>query len=1036
MAAKRKVLSSKTGSMRWLVMSAALGAVGSIAAPARVHAQVGPEASLKTFTVMPGIECKLFASEPMFSNPCDMDIDAKGRVWVTEGVNYRGWQKLRPEGDRLMVLEDTDGDGKADKATVVWQSTDINAALGVLVLPGNKALVSDSPNVFLISYDPETLKITDKKLVFTGISGHQHDHGMHTFVPGPDGKLYFNYGNEGKQLKGPDGKELVDMEGNAVVTGRKDPASKSGPYRMGMVFRMNPDGTELEVLGWNFRNNYEVNIDSFGTMWQSDNDDDGNRGVRINYVMEYGNYGYSDEITGAGWNQNRTNIEAETPHKHWHLNDPGVMPNLLQTGGGSPTGIILYEGTLLPPIFHNAIVHCEPGANEVHLYPVQPDGAGFKVTVPDEKDLKVGEFKIGEQSNKWIDVIKAGDRWFRPSDVCVAPDGSLIVADWYDPGVGGHAMGDNKYPQTKGRLFRLAPPNTPYKMPTFDYATAAGAVEALKNPNKDVQFMAWTALHAMGAGAEAELQKLLADANPKLKARALWLLAKINGKEKQYVDVALKDADSNIRIVGIRVARQLHMDMIPIVKQLLKDPSPQVRRDCAIALRHSKSSEAADLWAELALQHDGKDRWYLEALGLAADRNEDAFTGAYLNRIGDKWNTPAARDIIWRSRGTQVPGILARIILDPGTTDRARYLRAFDFLPASDEKDGALASLIDYEGPDKGMVAAEALSRLKGKGGAIAAKVNKILNANKGTPEFLNLVEMLDIRDRDADVLAMAIAHSADQSGANAMRILLKNGDMKLVEQALAGKDSEAVVTALGNAQDKKVADMLAPMAADAKRSLELRQGIVRAMARSTSGAAKILDMVKKKQLADDLTPTLARELNGSAIVEVRNEAKRLFPLPPTKDGKPLPPLAELMKMPGDASKGNAVWKANCAQCHQIKNEGTNFGPALTEIGSKYGKDALFTNILFPSQAIEHNFAGHVIRTRGGDDLVGIIQSETADEVVLRQAGGVLTPIKRTSIRQDREMKESIMPEQLQANMTIQEFVDLVSYLETLKKGQ
>ena len=99
-----------------------------------------------------------------------------------------------------------------------------------------------------------------------------------------------------------------------------------------MVFRCDLDGSNFEVLGHNFRNNYEVAVDSFGTLWQSDNDDDGNRGVRINYVMEYGNYGYVDEMTGAGWQAKRTNMEKEIPLRHWHLNDPGVVPNLLQTG--------------------------------------------------------------------------------------------------------------------------------------------------------------------------------------------------------------------------------------------------------------------------------------------------------------------------------------------------------------------------------------------------------------------------------------------------------------------------------------------------------------------------------------------------------------------------------------------------------------------------------------------------------------------------------------------------------------------------------
>src|SRR5690606_36427243 len=127
-----------------------------------------------------------------------------------------------------------------------------------------------------------------------------------------------------------------------------------------------------------------------------------NRGVRINYVMDYGNYGYTDEISGAGWSTRRINIEDSIPLRHWHLNDPGVVPNLLQTGSGSPTGIVVYEGTLLPERFQNQMIHCEPGHNVVRAYPVKRDGAGYSATI--ENILK------GED-----------DQWFRPSDVCVAP---------------------------------------------------------------------------------------------------------------------------------------------------------------------------------------------------------------------------------------------------------------------------------------------------------------------------------------------------------------------------------------------------------------------------------------------------------------------------------------------------------------------------------------------------------------------------------------------------------------------------------------
>ena len=211
-------------------------------------------------------------------------------------------------------------------------------------------------------------------------------------------------------------------------------------------------------------------------------------------------------------------LEEEIPLRHWHLNDPGVIPNMLQTGAGSPSGICVYEGRLLPKRFWDQIIHCDPGPNVVRAYPATPDGAGYSAT---------------------IDPLVTGtiDKWFRPADVCVAPDGSLFVTDWYDPGVGGHRQGDTD----RGRLFRIAPPGVQYKVPKFDYSTAKGAVEAIRNPNLAVRYKAWMALHDMGRSAENELLELYGDPNPRLRARALWLLGKIEGRGQHYVAQALAD---------------------------------------------------------------------------------------------------------------------------------------------------------------------------------------------------------------------------------------------------------------------------------------------------------------------------------------------------------------------------------------------------------------------------------------------------------------------------------------------------------------
>jgi hypothetical protein len=180
-----------------------------------------------------------------------------------------------------------------------------------------------------------------------------------------------------------------------------------------------------------------------------------------------------------------------------------------------------------------------------------------------------------------------------------------------------------------------------------------------------------------------------------MRARALQLLARIHGKSNEYIGAALKDSNPDIRITGLRIARETKLDLIPFVKLLAHDSSAQVRRDCAIALRHNHSPDAPKLWATLASQHDGNDRWYLEALGMGADKQWDSFLDAWLAVVGDKWNAPAGRDIVWRSRAKKTAGLLVKIISDKSlsATDRDHYFRSFDFI-SGPEKDAALVELL------------------------------------------------------------------------------------------------------------------------------------------------------------------------------------------------------------------------------------------------------------------------------------------------------------------------------------------------------
>ena len=624
-----------------------------------------PQDTVKTFQTAEGLETTPWASEPEMSNPTNIDVDSRGRVWVLEAANYRR-SVTRPEGDRILILEDTKGTGVCDSVKVFYQDKSLFAPLGICVL-GDKVIVAQSPNVLEFTIDSTGDKpVGPPKTLFTGFGGVNHDHGVHAGVFGPDGKYYFNSGNAGGEgyIKDADGVPVVDRMGSEIGNGAKiyrgkpKTEAKHGHYRHGYAFRCDLDGKNVEVVGYDFRNNFELAVDSFGTVWQSDNDDDGNQGVRINYVMEGGDFGYTGR-GGSNWGRDGSAVAHQTIQEaHWHQRWPGTVPNVLHTGAGSPTGILVYEGNLLPSPFQNSLIHCDAGPNVVRAYVTEPSEA-VPVGIMNKPDA-YGTLSGPGAGYKITDVINIvslkphGDRWFRPSDVCVAPDGSLFIADWSDPGVGGHNTGDTgakdgpgAWTKLHGRVYHVTLPGHKYAVPKLELDTTAGQIEALKSPNLATRYLAWTKLHEGDDKTIAALHDVYAsDPNPRFRARALWLLAKSKDGQK-YVEEALKDKDSDLRVTALRAAREIKMDMPALVEKMAEDPSIAVARELCLAMNFEPAEKAVPALVKLADRYDGKDRWYLEALGIGAIDKEDALLEAWTR--DHKNNDPeVAKMITWR----------------------------------------------------------------------------------------------------------------------------------------------------------------------------------------------------------------------------------------------------------------------------------------------------------------------------------------------------------------------------------------------------
>ncbi len=957
------------------------------------------------FSVADGLVVQPFATEQQLFNPASIDVDHRGRVWVAEALNYR--KKARPTGDRILILEDRDRDGRADTSKVFYEHPDIDGVHGLCVL-GNTVIVSVSDRILVLTDTDGDDLADEKKILFKGKVTQgphgQHDHAIHAVMFGPDGRLYFNFGNYNAGLWREDGTPVVDVFGIPVDNRRH-------PYQEGMVLRCELDGSRVEVLGHNFRNNWEVTVDSFGSLWQSDNDN-GSSSCRVNFVMEHGNYGYRDERTGADYHRVRSNMESTMQRRMWHQNDPGVVPNLLITGTGAPTGILVYEGDLLPEQFHGQMIHAEPGRNVVWSFPATPKGAGYTAAIVDlartTKDLN-----------------------YRPSDVSVAPDGSLIIADWFDPVDCCHRTENDA-----GRLFRVAPPGHLYAVPEFDFDSPQDAVRALRNPNLSLRYEAWTALLGMQARARPALEAMAADTNPRFRARALWVLATSKAGPMHAIERALKDEAPDIRALALRIARRHELPLEPLVGRLVRDPSALVRRECAVTLHQLTSPAAVELWAELAAQHDGIDRWYLEALGIGEQGKEAACLEQWLKRAGPTWNSPTGRDLVWRSRAPKAAGLIAKLLLDPElpTKEHPRFLRALDF--HSQEAQGtAIAALLSSDSDLNPATYLEAFQRASPaflqKHPEVLKKAESVLLASVGTVAFVDLVARFNKREMIGKLLEMAQADPEREAGIRALQQVLAFGEKQRVATALRDrKQALSMITALGFVDRKDAVDLLRTVAIDEKQPDNRRLGAIRAIARSKTGAQQLVRMVKRHEIAKPFLRTAIQSLASSA-----DPGPRLFAaqqqalLPPLADR---PSLQKLLAAKPNPAMGKAAFqKAGCSACHLVNGAGIDFGPELSEIGTKLNPEQLFTAILEPSQSITLGYEGIQVETKEGSHLIGFVISESETTLHLRLPGGRQRDLELTTIKTRQPMKQSLMPAGLESAISSQELVDLVEWLRT-----
>jgi putative membrane-bound dehydrogenase-like protein len=651
---------------------------------------------LDLFKVPEGFEVTLWAATPMVHNPTNMDIDRDGRIWIAEGVRYRQHWARQPEGDRIIVLQDTDGDGKADSTHTFVQEPGLISPLGVAVID-NKVIVSQPPDLIVYTdvdrnqrFDPAVDK---REVLLTGFQGINHDHSLHSVTFGPDGKWIFNSGNTGGMFTDKSGKTFRifgSYRPNPTPPFKypNDPAQYAGKpsddghvYVGGFTVRMNPDGTNAEIIGSNYRNSYEQSVTSLGDVFQNDNDDP--PACRVSWVMEYANFGFSSMDGQRTWQADRRPGQS-IPVAEWRQDDPGMTPTGDVYGGGSPTGNVFYENGALGPGWEGTFFAADAGRNEVFAYQPARQGAGFRLeqkiflTSNPKREYAGSDFVMNTTG-----VTRAIATMFRPSDVAVGPDGALYVSDWIDARVGGHQDLDDSL---SGAIYRIAPKGFVSKPPKFDESTIDGLITALRSPAVNVRAIGFSGLKARGASAVNAVAALLNDPNPYMRGRAIFLLNQMGPEGRQRAGTPESYTDPALRIAAFRALRRSGDDIMPVAARLARDGDAGVRREVALSMRDQSAPAALDILVDVARGYDGQDRSYLEALGTGATGKEAALYPRIRTALGVKddplsWS-PAFTRLAWR---LHVPAAVADLTARANATrlspaDRSLALDTLAFI--------------------------------------------------------------------------------------------------------------------------------------------------------------------------------------------------------------------------------------------------------------------------------------------------------------------------------------------------------------------
>lgn len=1065
------------------------------------------EQAITGFKVPDGFDMTLFAAEPMMANPVAFCIDDLGRVYIAEtyrqgqgvednrGHNYwlvddlaaqsvedrrayilkhhpEAAEKYTQHDDRIRLLIDTDGDGKADKDTVFSAGyNDIveGTGAGVLALNGD-VFYTNIPYVWKLR-DEDGDGVADEKTALSegyGVRFAFRGHDLHGLTLGPDGKIYYSIGDRGYN---------IDADGTKL----KDPGS-------GAVFRCNPDGSNLEVFCTGLRNPQELAFDDYGNLFTCDNNSDSGDQARWNYLLKGGH---------TGWNMAYQYLSDRGPwnrEKLWHPHHEGqaayIVPPIINISDG-PSGLVYYPGTGFGKEFNGTFFLCDfrgaPANSGIRTFKMKPNGATFDLV----------------DSEQFVWQILC-------TDVDFGPDGAMYISDWVDGWTG----------LNKGRLYRVAKENpedaeliaeVKELLPRdFSKKSDDELAKLLQHADRRVRMKAQFALAA--ADKLNVLEEVAKDTNlPQLaRIHAIWGIGQIaenKSKIAQRVEtvdvlsnVLVTDEDPEIRAQVGRVLGELRV--IYGLPKLLEDDNARVLYFAMLGLGnagpHGDPNQVIDRVATILAKNADQDPALRHGgiMALAGMRN--------IQSLSDLANHPSVSvriAAVVALRRLESPSVV-RFLSDGNELVVLEAVRAIHDLPMENAM-GQAARLID-------------------SGWKNDALLRRVLNANfrLGEPENAEALARFATRsDMPEDMRLEALEMLASWKEPGQLdRVLnfyrpLENRDQAVAKEALAQSLSKLLTTdekvrnraaqLAASLGIKEVAPVLIGLANDPKQPVETRADAIAALAsvdaeevmpivkEALKSDAPLLRAIAREQLAKldpseaaealaegvDSESTIERQRALAALASVKPEGgqaivvkamekllndklavdSRLDAIEAASAFKDSPEIASLLEKyrlsldpadplaeyrvaleGGDFERGRKIFfektEVSCVRCHRAMGTGGRVGPELDALSETKPREYLLEAVVLPNAKIAEGFESILVLTVDGQTYSGVIKEETDDAISLVDSDGKLITIPQDDI-EGRKSAKSPMPDDIYKHLNKTELRDLVEFLSNLKKG-